>query len=200
MQVWQSSIVTVLEQKISKNNFCAESLKHVSVLRKKYVQLYKWSFSFFRTQNTRAFAFLLVLDWERLRITVWEQKNFKHIFLIRNLRQASIYCKKVFLLNKLRVSFVVSPLKTQNFLFLQNPIDRSKITVFNKNVTRISLAIKILGKRLLTVKNYFQMHKLRSSFVGSQNTQIFSFLLYLHWEKSKATVLQWQLFKNKFLL
>ena len=155
MQVWQSSIVTVLEQKISKNNFCAESLKNVSVLRKKYFQLYKWTFSFFRTQNTRAFAFLPVLGWERLRITVWEQKDFKHIFLIRNLRQASIYCKKVFLLNKLRVSFV-SPLKSQIFLFLQNPIDRSKITVFNKNVTRISLAIKILGKRLLTVKTIFK--------------------------------------------
>ena len=64
------------------------------------------------------------------------------------------------------------------FCFWKNRFEIDQRWQFNKkDITKIYFAVCILGRCLLTVKKYFQMDKLRLSFVTPQNTQIFLLLL-----------------------
>ena len=54
---------------------------------------------------------------------------------------------------------------------------RSSFNKKRKNKRYKYFAVEMLGKSLLTIKKYFQMHKLRLSFLKPQNTQIILLLL-----------------------
>ena len=64
---------TVWKQNISWSIFCLGGFMHVSTLRKNYFQLHQWSFSVFRPKNALILSFLLMLVWERSRVTVWKK-------------------------------------------------------------------------------------------------------------------------------
>ena len=81
--------------KDSRKYFSVESFKRVSVLHKKYFQLQnEVSFSL-GPKIQELFPFLLVPSLERSRITVWNQKNFKHLICIRSLKQVTVYREEV---------------------------------------------------------------------------------------------------------
>ena len=95
MPIWESSRVRVLKQNISKK-FSGERFKCVSVLHEQNIFKYiRKVFLFLDPKIFGLFPFLLVQGWEKSRITVWEQGDFKYLICIENLEQVPVYRKKI---------------------------------------------------------------------------------------------------------
>ena len=139
-------------ERLSKLFFALEVSNIFLRYMKEYFQLYKRSFSFFRSKKTQIFSLLIMTGWERSKIRVFEQKTLNYIFCIGNFRQVPAI-KKYFWLHMLRFSFVKRQ-NTQTFLFMVKSVwERSKITVQKLKILKnIYFAVKILGRCLPTIK------------------------------------------------
>ena len=67
--------------KDSRKCFFVESFKRVSVLHKKYFQLHKWSFFFFRPQNTGTFSVFASAEFRKIKDHSLETKEFRTLNL-----------------------------------------------------------------------------------------------------------------------
>ena len=101
---------------------------------KKYFQLHKWSFCFFRPQNTRHFSFLLMSVEKDQRSQV-ENKNFWNIYFVLEILDRYLPTVKTHSqFYKLMYCFIRSHI-IRTFLFLLKLVwGRSKTTVWEKKI------------------------------------------------------------------
>ena len=106
--------------------------------------------------------------------------------------------KKFFLFNKLRVSFV-RPQNSRTFWFLLKPVwVRSKVTAWQQNLfTKIYFPGKILGRCLLTVKKYFQLHQLWFLLLDLKTLRFFR-CYYTHFGRDQRSQFNNDAFPKKF--
>ena len=121
-----------------------------------------------------------------MRTTAFQKK-----ILVNVLGICLLYIERYFQEHQFSVFFFMAQIS--QILLLR----RSKITVWERHLFKKNLINESLGLCLPYVKRYFQEHQWSTFLFMAQITQILLFSEMPIWERSKITVWEWQLFKNK---
>ena len=187
--VLKRSKITVWEWQLFKTAFAVKVLGICLPYVKRYFQEHQLSVFFSMDQITQILLFSEMPLLERFKITVREQHIFKKKNCYESFRFASTLREKIF--SRATVNcFSMAQITQILFLFGMPPLERSKITVWERHLfkTKKKLAMEVLRLCLQYVKRYFQEHEWSAFLFMAQINQILLFLGMQLLGRSKTTV------------
>ena len=125
---------------------------------KMYFQDHQLSLFFSMAQLTQILLFLEVLLFEKLKVTVTERHLFKKKFY-GSFGFVSILRKKVFLGAPVKCFSLYGSNNSDSVAFGKPVLQRSKITVSERQLFKETFAMKVLGMGLSCLKRYLQEHQ-----------------------------------------
>ena len=148
---------------------------------------------FYGSINTDSVVFGSAAFWEieghRHRATSFQKKKFYGSFGF-----VSILRKKVFLGAPVKCFSLYGSNNSDSVAFGKPVLQRSKITVSERQLFKETFAMKVLGMGLSCLKRYLQEHQWSAFFFMAQMTQILLFSGMSVSQRSKITVWVQQIF------
>ena len=166
---------------------------------KRYFQEHQLSAFLFVAQITQILLFSVTSILQRSKITVWERHLFKKKLCYGSFRYVSTLRKKVSSKAPMKWFSLYESNNSDSVLLENDGFAEIKDYSFRTTPFQKKIVVEVSSLCLPYVKRYFQAHRWSAFLFMAQITQILLFSGMPVLQRSKITVWEWKLFKNKFI-